>query len=243
MHVLAIGNQKGGVSKTTTTAMLGVVLSRAGQRVHLIDMDPSSNLTTTFGLRDREGFLFDALSHRKALPVIDVAERLTITPSSPDLGRGEFEFIGQHSREFILKHSLERSNLPPGALVLIDCPPSLNVLAVNCLTAADSLLVVVQPGRFELEAFVTLQQTVDALKVQVNPQLQIIGAVLTNVHKRRKLTETVAAEVSRVYPLLGTVRADARMVEATSAGNLLRLRRSNALEDYQALGQKIRELI
>jgi chromosome partitioning protein len=243
MHVLAIGNQKGGTSKTTTAAVLGVVLSRAGQRVHLIDMDPQASLTSTFGLRDEDGFLYEAMTRRKKLPIYELAERLTLTPSSIDLGKGESEFLGQHGREFILKSCLEQTDLPDNAFVIIDCPPSLGVLAVNCLTAADKVVVVVQPGGFELRALVHLRETVSVLKERINPNLEILGAILTNANMRRGITEEVAREVGKLYPLLGVVRSDAQLLYATTDGNLLDLKKSNALEDYEQVGQKLREVL
>src|SRR4051812_39499024 len=114
MRVLAIGNQKGGVAKTTTAAVLGMLLSRAGHRVHLIDMDPQASLTSTFGRRDDDGYLYDAMSNRKPLLVVPLEDRLTLTPSSIDLGQGEYEFLAQHGREFMLKSCLERTDLPDG---------------------------------------------------------------------------------------------------------------------------------
>lgn len=243
MNVIAIGNQKGGTSKTTSAAALGVVLSRAGQRVHLIDMDPQASLTTAFGLRDDDGFLYEALSHQKSLPVVQLGEWLSISPGSIDLTRGETEFMGLVGREFILKSSLERTSLPESTLVIIDCPPSLGVLAVNCLTAATRVLVVVQPGGLELRALKYLQDTITELKKRINPPLEIMGAILTNVNTRRRMTETIATEVRRVYPILGMVRMDAAVVEATAAGEFLELRNSRALEDYEGIGLKLKEML
>lgn len=171
------------------------------------------------------------MSQRKKLPVVRLAERLTLTPSSIDLGKGEAEFLAEHGREFILKSCLERTDLPEDVLVIVDCPPSLGVLAINCLTAANNVIVVVQPRGFELRALAHLQETAGVLKERINPSLSIMGAVLTNAHTRRAITEQVKAEVSRHYPILGLVRADAQLLYATTQGNLLDLRKSNALED------------
>jgi len=204
-------------------------------------MDPQASLTSTFGRRDKDGYLYYAMSQRKALPVVPIEERLTLTPSSIDLGKGETEFLAEHGREFILKSCLERTDLPAGTLVIIDCPPSLGVLAVNCLTAVESLVVAVQPGGFELRALVHLQETVQLLKERINPPLSIIGAVMTNVNPRRTMTGVVAQEVGRLYPILGTVRSDAHLVGATTEGNLLELRKCNALEDYEIVAKNLME--
>jgi cellulose biosynthesis protein BcsQ len=101
----------------------------------------------------------------------------------------------------------------------------------------------VQPGGFELRALAHLQETAGVLKERINPSLSIMGAVITNAHTRRAITEQVKAEVSRHYPILGLVRADAQLLYATTQGNLLDLRKSNALEDYAAVGQKLQELL
>lgn len=243
MHILAIGNQKGGVAKTTTAAVLGMILSRAGHRVHLIDMDPQSSLTSTFGRRDQDGYLYLAMSQRKELPVIPLEARLTLTPSSIDLGKGEYEFLAEHGREFLLRSCLERTDLPEGTVVIIDCPPSLGVLAVNCLTATENLVVTVQPGGFELRALVHLQDTVRLLKERINQHLAIIGAVLTNVNPRRSMTAQVADELATLYPILGTVRSDAQLLAATTEGNLLELRKCNALEDYEVVAKNLIEVM
>src|SRR5687768_6418498 len=103
MLVLAVGNQKGGAGKTTTTAALGVLLSRRGVRVHLVDLDPQANLTSAFGRRDSEGLLYAAMTNRRPLPIVPIAERLTLTPSSVDLARAETQLVSEPGRELILK--------------------------------------------------------------------------------------------------------------------------------------------
>lgn len=120
MHVFAVGNQKGGVAKTTSAAALGVILSREGRAVHLVDMDPQANLTAAFGQSDPEGLLYQAMKNRSPLPVVTLGENLTLTPASIDLARGESEFLGEPGREYMLKTCLEKTTLPEGAVVMID---------------------------------------------------------------------------------------------------------------------------
>lgn len=235
MRVIAVANQKGGTAKTTTAAAVGLLLARAGRRVHLVDMDPQASLTHAFGRRDTQGRLFAALADGRDLPVERLSERLTISPSDITLSRGETEFISKPGREHCLRRALAATPLSDDALVIVDCPPSLGVLAVNCLTAARQILLVVQPGGFELQALVHFEQTVALLKEWVNPDLSVAGAVLTNCHSRRSITEQVAGEVARVYPLLGAVRMDAQLLYATTAGNVLDLRKSKALGDYDGV--------
>lgn len=235
MQTIAVANQKGGTAKTTTAAAMGVLLARAGRHVHLIDMDPQASLTHAFSVADPQGGLFRALADGKALPVERLGDRLTITPSDITLSRGETEFMSKPGREQCLHRALTNTPLPENVLVLIDCPPSLGVLAVNCLTAARQVLLVIQPGGFELHALVHFEQTVGLLREWVNPELIVAGAVLTNCHPRRTITEQVANEVRRVYPLLGCVRMDAQLLYATTAGNIQNLRNSKALADYDGV--------
>ena len=146
MVVIAIVNQKGGVGKTTTTAALGVLLARQGRGVHLVDMDHQADLTSAFGHNDPDGLLYQALTRRGPLPVQQVGDNLTLTPSSIDLAEGETAFVSAVGREFLLKTCLAKSSLADDAIVLIDCPPSLGVLTSNCLAVANALIVVVKPA-------------------------------------------------------------------------------------------------
>jgi chromosome partitioning protein len=243
MNVIAIANQKGGTGKTTTAAALGVLLSRSGIVTHLVDMDPQASLSAAFGVADPTGQLYDALGSRSRLPVTRVAERLTITPSSIDLSRGETQFISEPGREYLLRDCLDATVLPSEATVVVDCPPSLGILSLACLTAATSLCVVVQPGGFELKTLVHLQETVAVLRQRINPRLLVVGAVLTNCHQRRAITEQVADEVGRSYRILGQVRAEARILYATTAGKVYHLTRSKALDDYRVVVQNLKKVL
>jgi chromosome partitioning protein len=241
MEIIAIANQKGGTAKTTTTAALGLLMSRAGHRVHLIDMDPQGSLTHAFGQAAADGELFQALALGKPLPSCSLDSGLSVTPSHITLSRGETEFISKPGREHCLARSLAAMQLSEDTTVLIDCPPSLGVLAVNCLTAAHGIVIVVQPGGFELRALVHFEETVALIREWVNPSLRILGAVLTNCHGRRKITGQVSEEVKRAYVLLGCIRSDAQMLYATTAGDVLGLQHSSALADYEAVRVKLEE--
>lgn len=232
MNVLAIGNQKGGTAKTTTAAALAVLLSRTGQHVHIVDMDPQASLTAAFGQTDGEGLLYQAMTQRTALPIVRLSDTLTITPSSIDLAKGESQFVSETAREYLLKSCLEKTTLGQGTTIIIDSPPSLGVLAINCLAAARGLAVVVQPGGFELRALAHLEQVVHILKERVNPSLSIVGAIMTNCQSRRSINEQVRQEVKRLYTDLGQVRSDAKLLYATTEGSLLQLKASAAMEDY-----------
>ena len=239
MKIIAITNQKGGTAKTTTAAALAVLLARSGTRTHLVDMDPQASLTRAFDLSDETDRLYHSLTDRAGLPVRTVSQNLTLTPSTIELGRAETELLTETGREYFLRTSLERTALPENAVVFLDCPPSLGVLAVNCLTTAGGMIAVVQPGGVELHALAHLHVTTQAIQERVNPDLHILGAVITNVHRRRKITEQVRQEVGRVYPLLGTIRADARLLYATTAGAIHRLMTSKALDDYAKVVEQL----
>lgn len=241
MHVLAVGNQKGGVAKTTSAAALAVILSRAGRLVHLVDMDPQANLTAAFGQSDPDGLLYQAMKNRGPLPVVRLGETLTLTPSSIDLARGESEFLGEAGREYMLKTCLEKSKLPEDTVVIIDCPPSLAVLATNCFTAAETLVVPVKPGGFELRAIAQLTEVVRVLKERVNRDLQIVGAILTDCQSRRAITPQIETEVGQFYRVLGQVRSDSKLLYATTEGGMLDLKRSSALEDYENVVERLKE--
>jgi chromosome partitioning protein len=245
MNVLAIGNQKGGTAKTTTVAALGVLLSRLGQQVHLIDMDPQASLTAAFGVEDPDGKLYLALKERAALPVVKIDDNLTITPSTIDLTLAEVEFTSLIGREYLLKKSLAKTGRAgEGAVVLIDSPPSLGLLSTNCLVAATSLVVVVKPGGFELRALSHLEKVIRDIKEQANPGLSIVGAIMTDCPGNRKINDAVREEVARFYLDLGKVRSDVRMVEATTQQDILNLRSfpPGAMHDYELVLNKLIEV-
>jgi chromosome partitioning protein len=181
------------------------------------------------------------MTDRQPLPIVPVAENLTLTPSSVDLARAETQLISEPGRELVLKQCLEESGLGDDVLVILDCPPSLGVLALNCLTAADQVLVTMQPGGFELQALARLQQTVDVLKDRVNRKLSIVGVVLTNCWLRRSITEQTRDEVAQLFPVLGLVRSDAQLLYATTAGVLPELAKSAALDDYAIVAEELRK--
>ena len=243
MSVLAVVNQKGGVGKTTTVAALGVLLSRQGRGVHLVDMDHQADLTSALGQADSKGELYDALTKRQPLPVLPVADHLTLTPASIDLAAGETQFVAAVGREYLLKSCLSKTTLPDNVTVFIDCPPSLGVLTSNCLAVADALIVVVKPGGFEMRAFATLEELVKTYREQVNTRLTIAGVIMTEVHPRCAINDVVEEEIGQMYPVLGKVRAESELMYATSEGRILKLTRSKALDDYAAVAEKLKEVM
>ena len=184
-------------------------------------MDPQSNLTETFGLQDPESLLFEALSKRGPLPVVPIQDNLTLTPSSIDLAHGELQFVAETGREFILRRCLERTELGQGTVVIVDSPPTLGVLAVNCLTAASTVVVVVKPGGFEMRALSRLDEVIGELReTGIRPDLSISGVILTEVQARRTINDQVEEELKKLYPVFGRIRSEAKLVYATTEGRI-----------------------
>jgi len=235
MKIIAIANQKGGTAKTTSTAALGILLSRRGIRVHLVDADPQANLSQAFGIADLNDRFSCSLLDGAELPIDEIAENLSITPGSVALATSETQLLTAPGREYFLRASLEKTRLLENAVVLVDSPPSLGILALNCLTAAGGLIVAVQPGGFELHALASLETSVRMIRERVNPDLNVLGILLTNCHPRRRITQQVSEEVAQLHSVLGSIRTDARLLYATTAGSILALRRSNAMDDYSAV--------
>jgi chromosome partitioning protein len=232
IKTVAIANQKGGTAKTTTSAALAVLLSRRGTPVHLVDLDPQASLTRAFGVQDDTDEFYNALTNRAGLPMKTVAQNLTLTPSTIELGRVETELLSEPAREIFLRTSLEKTPLPEDTIVLLDCPPSLGILAVNALATAGGMIAVVQPGGFELYALMHLSMTIDAIRERINSNLHFLGTVVTNAHQRRTITRQMGVEVGLFGPVLGTVRSDSRILYATTRGIVHKLTSSKAMDDY-----------
>jgi chromosome partitioning protein len=206
-RILALCNQKGGVGKTTTAINLGTALAAVGERVLIIDLDPQGNASTGLGIdsRSRNITTFDLLAGEATLgeAVLETAvPRLFIVPATVDLSSLEMQISTAKDRAVRLRNSLATlSQLPEDqrySYVLIDCPPSLNLLTINAMTAADAVLVPLQCEFFALEGLSQLLRTVEQVKGTLNPGLTIHGVVLTMYDARNNLSEQVVADVRRV---------------------------------------------
>ena len=232
-RILVLANQKGGVGKTTTAINLGTALAAVGESVLVVDLDPQGNASTGLGVdrKARRISTYDVLLAESSLAEAIVATavpRLSIAPSTLDLLGVELEIAGDKDRAFRLKRAVaeliaaERHEQAPNfTYVLIDCPPSLNLLTINALACADAVLVPLQCEFFALEGLSQLLSTVDQVKRSLNPRLSIHGIVLTMFDPRNNLATQVVADVRRfmgdkVYETM--IPRNVRVSEAPSHG-------------------------
>lgn len=199
--IIAVVNQKGGVGKTTTTINLGAALVEKGARVLIVDLDPQGNASTGLGIdaKDREYTTYDLLLEDIALDSLIRAtssENLRIIPANVDLASADVELISNDRRSFLLRDALRQNTMEEYGFdfILIDCPPSLNLLTVNAMVAAHSVLVPLQSEFFALEGLSQLMLTVRDVRQAANPTLRIEGVVLTMFDRRNNLSQQVEAD-------------------------------------------------
>jgi chromosome partitioning protein len=227
LRVLVIANQKGGVGKTTTAINLGTALAAVGERVLLIDSDPQGNASTGLGVgrAQRTTTLYDVLIGGQ--PIADAVVKtalpgLDLIPGDADLSGVELELGHAPRRSFKLRDALEPVRRDGAySYVLVDCPPSLNLLTVNALAAADAVLVPLQCEFFALEGLTQLVRTIDLVRGSLNPLLEIQGVVLTMYDRRNSLSEQVARDVrSHFGPAVyaTVIPRNVRVSEAPSFG-------------------------
>ena len=248
VRVLAVCNQKGGVGKTTTAINLGTALAAIGEKVLVIDLDAQGNASTGLGIAPEERHIttYDILATKAsiaqaALPTL--VPNLFIVPANGDLVGLESDLLNEPNRNFKMRDAITALNAAqrsrpgeaPFNYILIDCPPSLNVLTLNAMAAANSVLVPVQCEFFALEGISQLKQTIDGVRATLNPGLEIQGVVLTMHDSRAKLSDEVANEVratfgSKVYATM--IPRNIKIAEAPSHGKPI------LLYDFKSAGSQ-----
>lgn len=246
--IITVANQKGGVGKTTTAVNLAACLATAEKRTLLVDMDPQSNATSGVGIEsgELESSVYQVMVESR--PAGDVVvgtalEYLELMPSQVDLIGAEVELVSALSRETILARALE-SITENYEYILIDCPPSLGLLTLNALTAADSVLIPLQCEYFALEGLSNLLSTIKLIKGALNPRLEMEGILLTMFDSRNNLSHQVSMEARKYFPekvFRTVIPRNVRLSEAPSHGQPIVLYdiRSMGAQRYLELAQEI----
>lgn len=246
MKVLAITNHKGGSGKTTTAIALGGILADMGKRVLIVDLDAQANATFSLTKEDQQRTVYEAFKERKGLPIAHIRERLDIVPASLDFAGIELEISTAFSREWILKELLE----PVAAdydIALLDCPPSLGLILVNALTAADGVIIPTGAEVLPFKGLDTLSGIIDKVKTHLNKELQLVGIILTR-WERRKINQVIEEGLAQRYGDLlfkTKVRSNVAIAEAPLTGKDIAhyAPNSNGANDYRAIAEELLERI
>ena len=224
-RVIAVANQKGGVGKTTTAINLAACLSEAGKNVLTIDLDPQGNMTSGLGVDKNEientvyELMLDECSIKESM-TDTVVDGMKLIPSNVNLAGAEIELLGINEKEYILKNAVDYIK-DDYDFIIIDCPPSLNMLTINAMTTADSVLVPIQCEYYALEGLSQLMHTIDLVQQRLNPDLKIDGIVFTMYDVRTNLSIQVVDNVksnldAKIYDTL--IPRNIRLAEAPSHG-------------------------
>ena len=249
-RIIAVANQKGGVGKTTTAINLSSCLAELGQRVLVVDTDPQGNTTSGLGV-DKDAaeltvyqLMIGECQIRECIEHTQF-ERLDVIPSNVNLAGAEIELLGINEKEYILKNAVDyiRDDYD---FIIIDCPPSLNMLTINAMTTADSVLVPIQCEYYALEGLSQLIHTIDLVQQRLNPDLVIDGVVFTMYDVRTNLSNQVVENVkenldTKIYETL--IPRNIRLAEAPSHGLPINMydSKSAGTESYRMLAKEVME--
>ena len=251
--VIAIANQKGGVGKTTTAINLSASMAETGKKVLILDLDPQGNTTSGLGIDKAEAentvyeLMLDECTIKEAIRKVDIdgVENLSIIPANVNLAGAEIELLGINDKEFILKNAVDYI-ADDYDYIFIDCPPSLNMLTVNAMTTADSVLVPIQCEYYALEGISQLLHTIDLVHNRLNEKLKINGVVFTMYDGRTNLSNEVVASVknnlnTKIYKTI--IPRNVRLAEAPSHGLPINIYdpKSAGAESYRNLAKEIIE--
>ncbi len=247
-RIIAIANQKGGVGKTTTSINLSSCIAAKGKKVLVIDMDPQGNTTSGYGIEknELENTIYELIMGDCTVEdciLKEILPNVSLLPSNVNLAGAEIELIGVKDKDFILKNEIDwvRDTYD---FIIIDCPPSLNLLTVNAMTTADSVLVPIQCEYYALEGLSQLIHTVNLVKERLNPDLDMDGVVFTMYDSRTNLSNQVVDNVKsnlkqKVYDTL--IPRNIRLAEAPSYGQPINVYdpKSAGAESYMALADEV----
>ncbi len=248
--IIAITNQKGGVGKTTTSINLSAAIAETGEKVLVVDMDPQGNTTSGFGVNknELENTIYEMVLGECALQdclIKNVATNVSLLPSNVNLAGAEVDLLDRDDKSFILKKELDYISDDYG-FIIIDCPPSLNMLTINAMTAATSVIVPIQCEYYALEGVSQLIHTINLVRDRLNPDLNIDGVVFTMFDGRTNLSQQVVENVKNnlshhIYDTM--IPRNIRLAEAPSYGQPITVydSKSAGAESYRALAGEVIE--
>ena len=247
-RIIAVANQKGGVGKTTTAINLAACLAEAGKKVLTIDLDPQGNMTSGLGVDKNEventvyELMLDECSIKESM-TDTVVDGMKVIPSNVNLAGAEIELLGIPEKEYILRNAVDYIK-EDYDFIVIDCPPSLNMLTINAMTTANSVLVPIQCEYYALEGLSQLIHTIDLIKERLNPKLEIEGVVFTMYDARTNLSLQVVESLKnnlnqKVYKSI--IPRNVRLAEAPSYGMPITKydKRSTGAESYRLLAEEV----